>query len=1425
MAYWSSRQKLNRNDVLAIQLGWCTAIVLCLMFQASTHARVIEAERHATGNGKVYRDDNASKGRCVLGRLPAAQSAVICRVSHRELPAGDVAVTFWVRAQPIDLLHSLDITLQAGKASRSVDAFQFQPGSAFQPFELRLVHAGGPLRCSVSISGDTGFNGMRLSKTGSRGESAVKPGAIDRDALRDDGATDDLDDFSLEEDSHVSTLLADDLCVLVDRIEIKSLNTPPAIVSEVDVQKIHYLPGQAAKASAVLKASSAGTYQFRAALMAELDFAQQVFEQAVQLSVGETKKVDFSFKLDATREFGHVLHCSLSRAGKEVHYNEAIFGVSKNVYRVGVTASVGVQGTRGLTPELAESFMATAKNSYANYYERFAWAPCDYSDLNPKEEEFWSGQTQYYSTRTATRLMIETGHKYGIKAITYGKACAAGIAGYETFLRRPELFAYRESHGPAAEGFNTFFLELAYRRQHDIGEILKDVEATPAFWQHWASLWVRFDHGPTVDFGADAIIESAKVFGWDGVRWDGHFIGNMARFKERVNAKLPNFVHGYNHAFADPGGQFSGKEQRIFLPTGGDVEDFHEIAASHGLIMDESVRDWSNTNFSSGDMLLFYQAIAREADYVKRVGGLPLFITFDMGTEQDKTFNVLCGLAAGQRYTYMTSPGDFAFGTLPRFLTRYSAFIWDDTARLQSPRDVISVSVPDTPPDAIPWWDQTVWLRKLPDGRQQLLINLLNPPGYRAFCNRAQTPPTRLENVTISIKQPDGARLKGAMHLSPDLVNGHAPLLPRRVDGSDSVTLPELNRWSIVVLEYTASDSKPLFELTRPVQLAADFLAEQSRREEQAKEGAKKAADAGTSPNNSAQEKAEQVPSYRDYDNQYNADESKRSVIDESPPAAIYRDGMLDVNHARGPFAWLNPVPSATAILGGVCRNSYVDYRDWRARRSGKGSMDDFPDRYEQLFNYDVLVLDNLHAWDLAPTRRLKIADYVKAGGGLLVLGGYFNFSMGADHNTALAELQPVRIRKYADMKQGGAAQPLQATDIRFFESSIDWSNAGHVLTVETSPLKEGVKVLAKAGDHPAIVSRTVGKGRVIAILINPHGGYTTDVQPYWQNPAWIQILTACLRWLGGPYETMTPGNRAKTPLDPDHVSPDDLMLEAFDLSADEFTKQLTSAVNNMVDAETSRILLETALNNVEKITDQKLLETITERAAPYLDDSFVPLAEKLISAQSPFLRRAAYQILGAAGTSAHRLKITKGLREKDELSVRASLIALGRLGDPAALKAVRALEPTPNNRLLIISVRKRLGDSKALGDMLQTYVDQAWRRTALKCARITLFESLHGGVSFKLTQAQRRKLRHQVRRVRLQEQQAADDLAHFAQSMSKLSDDELATFVAFLRQTDRHEIIPLAHGVFAGMPEEMATRARQQLRDAKLADIRIMQD
>lgn len=1386
---------------------------------AAEKPQPLEAEDHKPKAAAVYADSRASGKKSVIALLPVGG-----RVFEfaKELPAGDYVATAWLEAVPASLLHTLAVTFKADGAARVIDQAQLDARPGFRPFQLRFFHPGGKASITLDAAGKSGFDQMRASPGDAEKGVAA---ALDIDEStsgkqkKTDAARDELSEL-LEGAKSADSLKPTDLRVACDRVELTLLRAAAVAVAAVTVDKIHYAPGDIVSAQAELLGGAAGgAFTFRAEIITELDATREVLTTNVQLAPGEKKSLPFQFKL-TNAEFGHELRGALVAGGKEAHSSSEFFGVSKNVYRVGITGRHVGQSTRGLTPERAAEVMTANMRAYANYFECFAWAPCDYSDLTPKTEEFVSGQTQYPGSIAGMKLQLAEAHRRGIKAITYGKACGAGISGFLTYQQHPEFFGHSFGSGPATEQMSTFLLERMLENDYNFNR------PSDGGWRHWASLWTRFDFNPAVDFGADELVRSAEMFGWDGVRWDGHFVENQRRCVDRINAKRPGYVHGYNSAFANAG-------SKLFLPP--DQSDFHDIAKDHGLIMDESVR--GHSRWTDGSMRTFYEGICREANYVKRIGGLPLYITFDMGSRQDVTWNVLSGLAGGQRYTYLTTPGDYAFGTLPKFLTRYSAFVWDDTAMIANVASHFQVRLaPGAPTNSAVWFDQSTWLRKLPDGRQQVLLHLLNFPGYRHFAQRVQTPPTWLSNVTVSAKLPAGAKLARAFHVSPDLVEGHQVLTPKTEGDKATLVLPEVKMWSIMVLEFAGGASYPL---TTPVEDATKHFAEEKQKKEHAAKLAAEKAKASIGTPVATAPPAATAPEANG-DPAVLAQHFKNFTRPATP--VLRRNGVVDIHHARGAFAWLNPVDIALQLAGGGAYTpSWVDRVGFRL--GSGGSMEDFPDNYDALFENDVLVLDNVQAVDLGAQRRTMIADFVRAGGGLLVMGGWFNLSQGADRNTSLAELLPVTLAKQGNLATNPAGFALIAARTDFFPK-VDWARAGVTFQVDQSPVKAGAEVLAKAGPHPAIVAGAFGAGRVIVVLANPHGegartptsaagGSSTTAKPvaadvsgrapvpYWQSPEWPRVLAACLAHLSKGSEARTTTTAIKRALDKKKVLPDDLMLDASSLAAPELAKRLRSARDNIVDTEAAQTVLRVALDN--KVTDTELLTLVVEAAGPFMDASFTPLGVQMAQSDLDVLRRVGYRVLGLAKNKTHRPLVEKGLKEQNIECIRAALVALGEIGDPAAAAAVTAYLTDGSEKLLASSVLRRLGAAADFAASLDHYAHALRRLTELHSGRKSVLNTLYGGMAFSLTPAARRLALNELRTVQDLEARAKHDSAYFAASLGKLTDAEWRVFTTFLVGTSNTAVAPLAHATFSKVPREQAQAWRAEMAKAKIAQLRLL--
>ena len=140
------------------------------------------------------------------------------------------------------------------------------------------------------------------------------------------------------------------------------------------------------------------------------------------------------------------------------------------------------------------------------------------------------------------------------------------------------------------------------------------------------------------------------------------------------------------------------------------------------------------------------------------------------------------------------------------------------------------------------------------------------------------------------------------------------------------------------------------------------------------------------------------------------------------------------------------------------------------------------------------------------PNRLKLIREWTRAGGGLLMMGGYFSFQ-GIDGKarwraTAVEEALPVACLPYDDRLEipegfvpavtGNPAHPiLQGLDG-------PWPM---LLGANEVVLKDGAEVLAtlpaEEGGHPLLVTGEFGKGRTLA--------WTSDIGPHWLPNSFVE--------------------------------------------------------------------------------------------------------------------------------------------------------------------------------------------------------------------------------------------------------------------------------------------------------------------------------
>lgn len=171
-----------------------------------------------------------------------------------------------------------------------------------------------------------------------------------------------------------------------------------------------------------------------------------------------------------------------------------------------------------------------------------------------------------------------------------------------------------------------------------------------------------------------------------------------------------------------------------------------------------------------------------------------------------------------------------------------------------------------------------------------------------------------------------------------------------------------------------------------------------------------------------------------------------------------------------------------------------------------------------ELYAYDVVIMAGTSISHLSIPQRLALVTWVKAGGGLFLLGGPVSFGQAKMEQSALAEVVPLKFSGPFDLQRehvvlaanaGQAAHPmLQGLDlaapmVAFFRHQL-------------MP-REGASVLLGTAEKPVLVVGDCGKGRVACFLTPPMGSETLAAAgetPFWNDPRLPALFANVVRGL-----------------------------------------------------------------------------------------------------------------------------------------------------------------------------------------------------------------------------------------------------------------------------------------------------------------------
>jgi len=575
-----------------------------------------------------------------------------------------------------------------------------------------------------------------------------------------------------------------------------------------------------------------------------LDARIPLLNQEIALEPGKSFPWRGTWKAEPL--LGLELRAALSRDGRVLAEKRGFFTCARSVHQVLLPAAPvehwfwqfsGRMDREKYPPRAAASVRAM----YGNFIEKFAWGPSDLDDLTPDADRWWAGQTGYNESKPNMIAFIKAMREHGIRVVTYGKASGGGPVGFENLRHRPDLAGYTDGRfwgnydaaaldylaalGPPREGEQAAVPgkpeEMEKAGYHGAAWFKPFTEG-----YHWCDVWYSAATPGVAEIGIGELVGSARMLGFDGVRFDGELFATRARrldgsfnapegldeeaanvafvrqMKQRCWAARPGYLFGYN----------AGTDIRWSVPADNTPPSFREKCRDDGLIANEAMA------FPGDVPWLDYAArVRREADLVRHYGGH--HATYAFNRSGDRLYNFILNFASRSHLMGAYTGGGVATADLNRFVTRFAALLWDDALR----------AWPDAPKAAEVqaarplWWAPFAAARPLPGGGAQFILHLINPPEGPTTLAKQKMPAEPARSVTVRWNQAKGFRralladlaTADAHTLQPERV----PRVPRAGERSGErsgdgllLRLPDIPYWAILVVETDQPAPEPRWE-------------------------------------------------------------------------------------------------------------------------------------------------------------------------------------------------------------------------------------------------------------------------------------------------------------------------------------------------------------------------------------------------------------------------------------------------------------------------------------------------------------------------------------------------------------------------------------------------------------------------------------
>lgn len=593
---------------------------------------------------------------------------------------------------------------------------------------------------------------------------------------------------------------------------------PDISITKVWPLKLRYEEGETAQIQVTVKNNLSGPQDaaLNVTITGNLDDRVELPPVTLQLEPKKDCVTTLSWKVPDTAHFGYEASAVITTPSWKGTPVREYFCVGKNGWEVGRYITFFWLG-KDTKEQLKDRIMKWRKG-YITVAEHFAGSPGGYTAMAPEEgeEEWITCQNGYYESKTNLQYIISEGHKNGIQFTAYTTPWGVGPSTLRTLREHPEFGIYRRDGTLKVGEYDACGMQL---RMTATIEELKDIRLNKKKEiSGGISTGFLWNGDEILDVGIDAISRAVDMFGFDGIRWDGHprvgghevegaeptygqaytskgelFCPTNAdlynkHILEYINTKLrgryPNLLFGYNHA-----------------PRSLQVRDHEEHVEMYKYLAPDAYLLWENLRSACFEVQHplhkwkdYAHAILEENfKYTRPAGGLLHGGWFGGGTVFNRHTASIMYASGVQWDTWAGCDEMF------QFAMRFGVFVWNRKVRLlDEPKNLVTVKSERV------WWKE--FAQRLDnDTTSYLIVHLINPPLKEYLFPKEDNAPEPIAPFGMSLPAKlEGKNLESVTFLMPGtggVIQEKLQYAPAEKDASFETPMP-IPYWAIVIGKY-----------------------------------------------------------------------------------------------------------------------------------------------------------------------------------------------------------------------------------------------------------------------------------------------------------------------------------------------------------------------------------------------------------------------------------------------------------------------------------------------------------------------------------------------------------------------------------------------------------------------------------------------